>query len=177
MQAKPLSDTVSPVSVQELEKFLDVYDDPILEDLLSVATDAVIAYLNVDLLPRQWKYVQNINRDPLTVDYKRFPVRDWGWVELPYTALVSVDSVEVDGEAVEYLTDDDSRPGRVYPQTFGDQLVITYTAGESRVPAGVKTGIKMLAGYLFEHAGSCDVTMALGKSGAEAMVKQYRVEW
>lgn len=177
MRASPLTDTVSPVSVQELEKFLDVTDDPILEDLLSVATDTVISYLNVDLLPRQWKYVQNLRRVPPTVDYKRFPVRDWGWVELPYTALVSVDSVEVDGSAVEYLTDDESRPARVYPKTFGDQLIITYTAGASHVPATVKTGIKMLAGYLYEHAGACDVTEGLTKSGAEAVLKSYRVEW
>lgn len=177
MQAKPLTDTISPVSVQELEKFLDVYDDPILEDMLSIATDAVISYLNVDLLPRQWKYTRNIRRYPFTVDYKRFPVREWGWIELPYTALVSVDSVEVDGEAVEYLTDDESRPGRVYPKTFGDQLVITYTAGNARVPATVRTGIKMLATYLFEHAGACDVTDAMKKSGAEAILRPYRVEW
>ncbi len=177
MQAKPLSDTVSPVSVQELEKFLDVYDDPMLEDMLSIATDAVIAYLNVDLLPRQWKYVQNLKRVPLTVDYKRYPQREWGWIELPYTALVTVDSVEVDGEAVEYLTDDESRPARVYPKTFGDQLVITYTAGNARVPATVKTGIKMMATYLYEHAGACDVTEAVSKSGAEAVLRQYRVEW
>ena len=177
MQAKPLTDTVSPVSVQELQSFLDVDDDATLEDWLSVATDLVISYLNVDLLPRQWKYTRNLRRDPLTVDYKRFPVRDWGWVELPYTALVSVDAVEVDGEAVEYLTDDESRPGRVYPQTFGDQLVITYTAGNSKVPATVRTGIKMVASYLYEHAGACDVTQAIHKSGADAVLRSYRVEW
>lgn len=177
MRASPLSDTLSPVSVQELEKFLDVDNDPTLEDLLSVATDTVISFLNVDLLPRQWKYTQNLRRTPLTVDYKRFPVRDWGWVELPYTALVSVDSVEVDGTAVEYLVDDESQPARVYPQVFGDQLVITYTAGANHVPATVKTGIKMLAGYLYEHAGACDVTEALSKSGAEAVLARYRVEW
>lgn len=177
MRAKPLTDTVSPVSVQELQSFLDVDSDATLEDLLSVATDTVISFLNVDLLPRQWKLTVNLRREPLTVDYRRFPVRDWGWVELPYTNLVSVDSVKVDGEAVEYLTDEESRPARVYPKLFGDQLVITYTAGASKVPATVKTGIKMLAGYLFEHAGACDVTEALKKSGAEAVLRSYRVEW
>lgn len=177
MRANPLSDTVSPVSVQELEKFLDVEDDPTLEDYLSIATDAVIAFLNVDLLPRQWKYVQNIKRDPMTVNYKRFPVRDWGWINLPYTALVTVDSVEVDGTAVDHLVDSESRPGRVYPQVFGDQLVVTYTAGASHVPATIKTGIKMVASYLYEHAGACDVSQIIAKSGAEGVLRQYRVEW
>lgn len=177
MRASPLTDTVSPVSVQELEKFLDVEDDPTLEDYLSIATDAVIAFLNVDLLPRQWKYVQNIKRASMTVDYKRFPVRDWGWVNLPYTALVTVDDVEVDGEAVDYLVDSESRPGRVYPQVFGDQLVVTYTAGASHVPATIKTGIKMVASYLYEHAGACDVSQIIAKSGAEVVLRQYRVEW
>lgn len=177
MQAKPLTDTVTPVAVQELQSFLDVDSDAMLEDMLSVATDAVISYLNVDLLPRQWKYTENLRRTQLTVDYKRFPVREWGWVQLPYTALISVDSVEVDGEAVPYLEDLESRPGRVYPQEFGDQLVITYTAGSTKVPATVRTGIKMLAGYLYEHAGACDVTDAMKKSGAEAVLRSYRVEW
>lgn len=177
MRASPLTDTVSPVSVQELEKFLDVEDDPTLEDYLSIATDAVIAFLNVDLLPRQWKYVQNIKRGSLTVNYNRYPVRDWGYVSLPYTALITVDDVEVDGEPVDFEVDIESRPGQVYPEVFGDQLVVIYTAGASHVPATIKTGIKMVASYLYEHAGACDVSHIISKSGAEGVLRQYRVEW
>ena len=177
MRASPLTDTVSPVAVAELQHFLDVDSTDTLDDMLSIATDAVIRYLNRELLPRQWQLVINRRMEPVTVRYNRFPDRQFGWVELPYSHLLSVDSVEVDGDAVDHDVDILSTPGRVYVDQIGEQLEVVYTAGSVVIPASIKTGIKMLAAFYFEHAGACDVTDALHKSGAEAVLRPYRVEW
>ena len=177
MRANPLTDTVSPVAVADLQQFLDVDSTDQLEDVLSVATDVVIRYLNRELLPRQWQLVINRKQEPLKVAYERFPDRRFADVELPYSHLISVDKVEVDGEEADFDVDLLSTPGRIHVETIGEQLEVVYTAGSVVIPATIKTGIKMLAAFLYEHAGACDVTDALKKSGAEAVLRPYRIEW
>jgi len=177
VRANPLNDTVSPVAVADLQQFLDVDSTDQLEDVLSVATDVVIRYLNRELLPRQWQLVINRRIEPLKVAYDRYPDRSFGYVDLPYSYLISVEKVEVDGEAVEFEADFLSTPSRVQVNSIGEQLEVVYTAGSVVIPATIKTGIKMLASFLYEHAGACDVTDALKKSGAEAVLRPYRIEW
>ena len=177
MRVTPLSDTLSPVSTIDLAQWLDIDEDPRLEDWLSVATDEVIRYLNRDLLPRQWRLVINRELDPLQVAYNRYPDRSFGKVELPYTALISVQSVKIDGENAEHELDALSAPAIVDVQAFGDQLEIVYTAGANVVPASIKTAIKVLAQYLYEHVGQCDAPDALMKSGAASMLRPFRIEW
>jgi hypothetical protein len=177
VRAKPLTDTLSPVSTIDLAQWLDIDDDPNLEDWLSVATDEVIRFTNRDLLPRQWRLVINRKLDPLQVAYNRYPDRSFGKVELPYTALISVQSVKVDGEDAEHEVDALSEPAKIDVQTFGEQLEVIYTAGANVIPASIKTAIKLSAQYLYEHAGACEVTDALHKSGAASMLRPYRIEW
>jgi len=177
VRATPLTDTVSPVSTIDLEQWIGVDDDPRLEDWLSVATDEVIRYLNRDLLQRQWRLVINRKLEPIQVAYDRYPDRSFGKVELPYTALVSVESVKIDGEDAEHELDTLSEPAIVDVQAFGEQLEIVYTAGIAVVPASIKTAIKLTAQYLYEHAGHCEAPHALKSSGAAAMLRPFRVEW
>lgn len=177
MRATPLTETVAPVSAGGVAEWLDVEPDARLSAWAVSATDEVIRYLNRDLLKRQWRLVVNRKVDSLQVAYNRYPDRAFGWVELPYTGLVSVDSVKVDGEAADFEVDDLSQPARVHVQDFGRQLEIVYTAGHDTVPETIITGIKMLAQYLYEHAGACEVSDALIKSGAADILRPYRIEW
>lgn len=177
MRVTPLTDTVSPVSVSDLEAWLGVDNDGTFADWLSVATDQAIGFMNRDLLPRQWRLVINRRLHDIQVAYNRYPERSFGYVELPFTQLVSVDSVEVDNEESQHEVDSLSQPARVYGMSFGEQLEIIYTAGSNEVPASVKTAIKLLAQYLYEHAGECDVGQAINKSGVSFMLTPYRVEY
>lgn len=177
MRATPQSDTVSPVSISDFEAWLGVDDNGTFFDWLVVATDQAIGYLNRDLLTRSWQLVINREKQELQVAYNRYPDRSFGTVELPFTQLVSVDSVKIDGEDADHEVDSLSQPARVHVGNFGEQLEIIYTAGSSTVPPSIKTAIKLIAQYLYEHAGQCDAPEALTNSGAVALLRPYRVEW
>lgn len=100
MQATPQSDAISPVTVGDLANFLGTQDtDPLLPGMLAAATDAAIRHLGVDLIVRDWVGIvpapdavgQRIS--PYNAPLPRF--------ELPYTALVDVDSVAFGDSLVE----------------------------------------------------------------------------
>ena len=179
---------VSPVSVQELVDWLKLDGStPTMQGLLVASTEAVINWIQRDLLTRTWE-----------LTYSEWPqVRQgrqlvYGWpayndgIELPYTQLVSVDSVTLYGEA---LTSDDyfivkGNPARIrfkqLPQVSGaPALVVEYKAGfgdlVSEVPQAIRTAIIMIAAYLHEHAGACDVSEAMAKSGAVTLLHPYRI--
>lgn len=177
MRATPVSDTVSPVSVAEFELWMGADNDGTFGDWLTAATDQVIGYINRDLLPRQWRLVINRRLDPIQVAYNRYPDRSFGYVELPFTNFISVQSVEVDGDAAEHEVDEISQPARVEVQAFGEQLEIVYTAGTAVVPSGITTAIKLMAQYLYEHAGECELGQVISKSGVGFMLAPYRIEY
>jgi hypothetical protein len=164
-------------------------DDPKIESSLLIATAQVISFLKLELLPRaytltyeDWPICGTVTSPSLSRANYRYKLR----VDLPYTNLVSVESVTVNGTAA---TVDDYRllPGKPYQIEFeqfstGDTdnpaLVIEYTAGYadfSRVPDTIKNGIKMVAAYIHVHAGGCDVGDAVKMSGAADLLRPYAV--
>lgn len=178
MQATPQIDTVSPVTVADLATFIGVdASDPLLAGMLQAATDAVIRYINIDLLQREWVGIVPV---PPSERLQLSPsVYEWPRFELPYTGLVSVESVTGNGnEVMDYDLEANRRPARI--TVFGwDQLSeirIEYTAGMASVPAAIKTAIMMAASFLYDHRGGCDADDALKKSGAAGLLKPYRVE-
>jgi hypothetical protein len=174
MQATPQSDVVSPVTPAELAVFVGV-NDPLFPRLLQTATDAVVRYINHDLNEREWVAIVPAPAfDPVRVS-KYPPVSNV--FELPYTGLIQIISVTSNGAPVDY-TVEHRRPARVtvHGWDYRSQIQIEYVAGMEIIPASIKMAIEMVAAYLYEHRGACDVDDAVIKSGAAGVLRSYRVE-
>jgi len=178
MQATPQTDTVSPVTVAEFANFMGASAaDPLLPGLLQAATDAVIRYINQDLLQRAWVgIVPALTPTRLQLSPYIDPSSTF---ELPYTALISVQSVTGnDNEVLDYELESDRRPAkvRVIGWDYMSEIRIEYTAGMSFVPGAIRTAIMMIGGFIYDHRGGCDAEDALKKSGAMNLLRTYKVE-
>ena len=166
---------VSPVTPEEFASWLGLdyepSDDILLNSFLLTACGWYIAHMNNELLSRDY-----------TLKFDRYPGQGESfsglspiyanltpWIDIPIYPVSVVTNVEVDGD-VEVFTDDlASKPPRVFFENFAKNIVITYTAGHatiSDIPHNVILGINMMAGYLFEHRGACDIDNAAKQSGA-----------
>ena len=177
MQATPQSDTQSPVDAADLAAVLGVpATDALLDGYLQAATDAVINHIRLDLVPRNWVAVAP--PDPGYSLSLSTPLAALRTFELPYTALIDVDSVVADGVALDYILYGNTRPAKISVQGWDGlhELIITYRAGMSQIPAAVKTAVIMAASFMYEHRGGCDGDGALVKSGATGLLKRFRVE-
>jgi uncharacterized phiE125 gp8 family phage protein len=178
MQATPQTDTVSPVTASELAAFIGVEStDSLLPSMLAAATDAVIRHINLDLLEREWVGVVPV---PAPVRLQLSPyIEQTTTFELPYTGLISVESViGNEDDELEYTLESERRPARITVQGWDylSEISIQYTAGMATIPAAIKSGIMMLAAYLYDHRGDCDADGGIKKSGAAMLLRPYRVE-
>ncbi len=178
MQATPQTDTVSPVTASEFAVFVGAsLDDPLLPGMLQAATDAAIRYINQDLLSREWVgIVPALEPTRLQLSPYNDPKTTF---ELPYTALISVESVTGnDSETLEYTLQADRRPAKIaiVGWDYLSEIRIEYTAGMNFVPGAIKTAIMMIASFIYDHRGGCDAEDALKKSGAMTLLRPYRVE-
>jgi hypothetical protein len=178
MQATPQTDTVSPVTVAEFASFIGASTaDPLLPGMLQAATDATIRHINQDLLSREWVgIVPALTPTRLQLSPYIDPASTF---ELPYTALISVESVTGnDSEVLPYELEAQRRPAKikVLGWDYMSELRIEYTAGMPFVPGAIKTAIMMVASFIYDHRGGCDAEDALKKSGAMTLLRPYRVE-
>lgn len=190
MNTYPLSDVQIPVAIAELAQYLAVdADDPILPGLALSATDTIITHLERDLVPRRWRMVVkevppqnpqlhttyrnalNWSHYPGLRTVTAFP----GWVDLPFGALEVHSVIDENGKHLEYKEDLDSRPGRIFVETF-DRFTVEYTAGFEHVPEAILEAVKALAAFMYEHRGHCEAQEALHRSGAAQMIKRWRIE-
>ena len=176
IQASPKTETASPVSVSDFATFIGVEAcDPVLPGLLIGATDVAIQYLRQDLIEREW--VATITPSalgPLMLSPTQASSTTY---ELPYTALVAVDAVTVDGEPVDYLLTA-WRPAKVtlIGWDMASTVTVEYRAGMDFVPFAIREGIKMIGAFLYEARGGCEASEAVKKSGASILLRPYRVE-
>lgn len=185
MTARTTDPLVSPVTVDDLADWLGVDNtDTLLPAVLASSTDAVIRWLAFDLEPRawtltlwDWPVIGTRSAPNLSGPLSRL-AREIG---LPYAAIQSVESVSVYGTATtEFVARDDSIvfgqgvPYDRYKDNEEPAIVVEYTAGMNPIPAAVKDAIKMLASFLYEHRGACDVMDGLNRSGAAMMLQPYR---
>lgn len=180
----------SPVFASELVRYARLdSDDPMIETVLLSATSAVFSFLKQDLMTRTWKLTY---RDWPSVGapyYNQIYHRGYSLrhcIELPYTNLVSIDSVLLGGEAsTDYLVNS----GKPYVLEFDNfytsnddenAIEITYKAGfgdsTADVPQPIRNAIMMAAGYIHAHNGACDYNDALTMSGAKQLLTPYAVK-
>ena len=188
MTAQTTDPLQSPVTAQELADWLALDNaDPLLTPMLLTATDAVIRRLGYDLLARDWTYTLwdwPVVGTPTSPSLSRQASDLDRVIDLPYAKIISLDSVTSYGAAVTGAVarqDDVALPRGVerYAYQINDDpaLVFEYRAGFGEaaddVPDSIKTAIKQMAGFLYEHRGACDATDAMHKSGAAVMLTPW----
>lgn len=167
---------ISPVDPEELASYLGLEHDPsedvLLNSLLLTACGWYIAHMNNELLTRVYS---------LKFDY--YPTEGDGytglspvypnlkdWIDIPLIPVIDVTDVTAETEAQTFTFDIDSKPPRVFLDNRSVQEIdITYTAGYATVaeiPQNTILGIQMMAAFLYEHRGACDIDNAAEQSGA-----------
>lgn len=182
---------VSPVYSSEFANFAKLdSDDPMINTVLNVATSAVFAFLKQDLLTRtwtlthsEWPHIGTLTKPSLSrpqAALKRV-------IELPYTNLVSVDSVLIDGETTTNYSIIKGKPYALEFDAFAsacidgvDSLVVTYKAGfgvlNDDVPQPIRHAIMLAANYIYSHALGCNYSDAITMSGAKQILTPYAVK-
>lgn len=192
MRAYTNDPLVSPVDNQALADWLRLDDDtdPLLPVMLTTATQAVIDYLQRDLLPRNWVLVHEEwptvsptrRYSDITFDFTCF-MRE---IELPYAGAISVDTVTTYGDVTTEFRVLDSLPSKVkfhyQAKVYADDspaITVAYTAGmgaaAADIPQAIKTAILMIAAYMYEHRGQCDAETAIKDTGAATVLQPFRV--
>ncbi len=188
--SKPLSQAVSPVSATELNDWVRGLDecDPMLKVVLKAATGFVIDWLELELLSRDrlatWKDWPVIGTPTAGISHTNATYKTT--LEIPYANLITMDAVLIDGALVtDYHLFTDQRPALidlrdVFSVSDYDEpaIQIQYQAGfggADDVPDDIKIGIMMLAGYMYDKRGACDLGEALSNSGAKSLLQPHKV--
>ena len=192
MRAYTNDELTSPVTNQQLADWLRLDDDTdtLLPVMTTSATQAVIDYLQRDLLPRSWVLVYEDwptvsptrRYSDITFDFTCF----MRVIELPYAGAISVDTVTTYGDVTTEYRLLDALPSKIkfhYQATTSSDdnpaITVAYTAGmgatAADIPQAIKTAILMTAAFLYEHRGQCTAEDALKDSGAAASINAFRV--
>jgi len=184
----PLTDVEPVITNAELADWLGVDDtDPLLPVMATSATSAAIEFLQSELISRQR---QTIYQEWPSVGTNTAPsispnnISSKLYIDLPYARLISVDFLILGGTITTDYKEVISLPAKLYidspvvtSEAGNPAISVTYTAGYgliSDVPQAVKTAVSMLAAYMYDHRGACDVTSALNQSGAAMALTPYK---
>jgi uncharacterized phiE125 gp8 family phage protein len=192
MRAYTRDPLISPVSTFQLAEWLrlDGTSDPLLNGLITAATQVTIDWLQRDLIARDWVLVHECwpmrNRNLTSHQSSQY----YRTVELPYGGALSIADVTVYGELVpsaDYRITDEL-PSSIrfmqgaYPVLTDYEspaLTVNYRAGfgetQGDVPSAIHTAILMMAGYMYAHRGACEAAQALTMSGASTLLQPFRV--
>ena len=168
---------VSPVTPAEFSSYLgldyNAADDALLNSFLLAACEYYIAHASNELLQREW--VLKLDRYPSQGEsfsgLSPVAANLSDWVNIPLYPVTAITAVTVDSEVETVTSDFDSKPPRVFFESYGENIEITYTAGyvlAADIPSSVLLGINMMAGYLYEHRGACNIGNAAKESGANS---------
>lgn len=189
-----------PITESDLSNYLRLDGVPNCQELeifMNAATRVAISYLQRALLLQ--RYVLQIDGIPYTGTKIRGVLSGsealyLDEVNLPFGGpanIINVEVIDQDGMSTtigdtDYVVDTTSIPTRIkfiqwgaIPMCDTDKLKITYDAGygedTTEVPEGIRLGLLMLAGYMYEHRGECTPATSLSKSGATLALKPYRI--
>lgn len=178
-----------PVTVADLEAFLSGTDDGFYGVALQMAGEYFVTNTGIELLERD--YTGRLIRNPqvaagLQPVHRHLP----GWVDLQRWPVVSINTMSADGvTVVSPELDKTVKPARLYvggaqdvtiEATFGHDVTVTGSGnghghGNIVIDERICTAILMLAGYVVEHRGACDLAEAASKSGAAMLMQQLRL--
>jgi len=168
---------VSPVTPEQFADYLSLdyspSDDALLNAHLLTACGWYIAHMNNELLERTWslKFDRYPSQGDSFAGLGPVYADSQPWVDVPLYPVSVINSVLVDESIVTFTDDLDCKPPRVFMDA-GCKIDISYTAGyptPSDIPPNIILGINMMAGYLYEHRGSCSIGDAAKESGAASV--------
>ena len=166
---------VSPITPAEFSDFLgldyDASQDNLLNAHLLAACGYYIAHMNNELLSRAWllKFDRYPSQGESLSGLSPISANLSPWINIPLYPVTSIDTVTVNAEVVTVDSDLNSKPPRVFFTSYGENIEINYTAGyptAADIPQSIILGINMMAAYLYEHRGACEIGDAAKESGA-----------
>jgi uncharacterized phiE125 gp8 family phage protein len=179
---------ISPITPAELADYLSIEYDPSLDDILtdtlSAAGQLYVDYTSCELLERD--YVLHLSRWPEygkstsglvpTAAQQRF------WIDVPIYPATELTGFTAEGEDVllNAALHSSDKPSRITVTSpiYESDLIITYKAGyptAAEINPATLYGVKMLAGWLYEHRGACSNENPILESGAAAIFNADRV--
>jgi hypothetical protein len=175
LTTKPNSQVNLIVTADELADYLNTEIDTFFLPALRMAGDYFVSVTGLELGVRQ-----------NTVYGKREPVVYEGlspigknlteWVEVPIYPIKEVISLELDGETATAEIDLHTRPHKLY---IGDaeevKLIVNAGHGQSELSEMARMAVLMLAGFIVEHRGACDLTDGAIKSGAQQFIDKLTI--
>ena len=186
---RPLTPLILSITAADVAEYLRLDDasDPFLQALTTSANQFVINRLQLELVERGRvviypNYPTIGTSNPRALSATRQALKRE--IELPFANIITVDSVEVYGVAVNAANYQIKKtmPASIefdvvqIIDTDVDAIKIEYTAGfgatADDVPEDLKFAITMLAAYLYEHRG-CGMADAFKESGADEMTRHY----
>lgn len=193
-----------PVTVSELAAWgggLSV-SDPLLAPMLSSSREMVESYLGAALITQTWQQFYDLNilreewwdgiREGATTDLvclpRSFPFNKWPIASVTSVTFYDETDIAFLSDPATYYVDKYSRPsnialrfGFIWPVTtyrVRDACVIEcitgYGAAGASVPEPIKSAIKALAAYSYDHRGECEAEEAIVKSGAYNFLRPYK---
>jgi hypothetical protein len=180
MTSSPLTPVQSPVTLEEAADFIGVdASDPLLTMVVPAATDAAIAFMQTEIMPRARRAVWNTW--PRTGFYGGID-RQGGQLltvfELPYsTNETTISAAKINGAVVNMPELLEGRPSKVrFDQAqAGAAVEIEYVTGYNAVPDAIRLGVLQMVVYWYEHRGACSGADALAQSGAAETLRPYRL--
>lgn len=188
MKSRPLEPVTPVITVQELSDWLSGVDvaDPLLLFVCESATDAVIEYLQLELVDRAREVVYSQWPTSGTPACGLSPCNDQYDMTaiLPYAGLQEVIKVELFGDEITEYQVKQSTPSQIRFNAIPahgianyDAIKIEYIAGfgvVADVPSGIKLAVRNLAAYLYDQRGACGMDDALNMSGAKEVLRTYK---
>lgn len=182
-----------PVNVADLEKYLNGTDDGFYATALAMAGEYFVTDTGIELLERDYtgRLIRSRN---VAAGIQPISRNQSAWADLPRWPVVSINSMTADGATVAVPEVDKTvKPARLYVGGAQD-VTIEVTFGHADAGGGtghghghghghasvviderICTAILMLAGYVVEHRGECDLSEAAKLSGAAMLMQQLRL--
>lgn len=163
------------VTSDELAEYLQAEITPFFYFALSMATEYFVAQTGIESGTRE--SIVYGKREPkhypgLSPVTKHMPE----WVEIPIHPVRDVIEVELDGEIVTPEVDLLTRPAQLYVGDAKEVKAKIYAGhSNSEFDARSRMAILMLAGFIVENRGACDLTEAAEKSGAKKLMDQLSI--
>ena len=188
MKTRPLDPVTPIVSDEELAEWLNGVDpsDPLLPVMCSAATDAIIEYLQLEIVNRAREVVYTDWPEVGTQTRGLSPTNNYHDADiiLPYAGLQAVTRVEIYGQEITEYQIKAATPsqirfniGTITGATGQDAIRIEYIAGVGElcdIPKGIQVAALNLAAFMYDTRGGCHADDALSQSGAKMMLKPYR---
>ena len=171
----PALEPVTPAEAKSHANITSSADDTLIGYYITAARRAVEQYTGRALIHQDWDYVQDDATDPVSL-----PLPPLVSATPYYTDLSDVEHAE---DSTIYIVDTSVEPGRLFTKSsniwsttrglsgFRVRFRAGYGATAADVPEDLKTAIKEIVTFLYEHRGDDSVQKAFTDETADSLVR------